>query len=55
MKMKKKGAIEFSMTTIIVIALSVTMLVFGMIFVRNIVCGAIILTDKVTESATNEI
>ncbi len=43
------------MTTVIIIVLGVTMLIFGMIFVRNIMCGGIILTDKITESATNEI
>ncbi len=55
MTMKKRGAIEFSMTTIIIIVLGVTMLIFGMIFVRNIMCSGIIITDKITENVENEI
>jgi len=53
--MKKRGAIAFSMTTVIIIVLGVTMLVFGMIFVRNIMCAGIVMTDKISENVENEI
>ncbi len=46
---------EFSMTTIIIIVLGVTMLIFGMIFVRNVMCSGIIITDKLTENVENEV
>jgi len=51
----KKAAIQMSTTTIIVIVLSVTLLIFGMIFVKNIMCSGIILTDKITSGVENEI
>ena len=53
--MNKKGAISFSMTTIIIIVLSITMLIFGMIFVKNIMCAGIIITDKITSGVENEV
>jgi len=51
----KKAAIEMSMGTIVVIVLSVTILIFGMIFIKNIMCSGIVLTDKVDENVANEL
>ena len=51
----KKAAIEMSMTTIIVIVLSLTLLIFGFVFVRSIMCTAIGLTDSVGDKAKDEI
>lgn len=53
--MEKKAAIQMSTTTIIVIVLSVALLIFGMIFVKNIMCSGIVLTDKITSGVENEI
>lgn len=51
----KKAAIEMSMGTVVVIVLSVTILIFGMIFIKNIMCAGIVMTDKIDEKVTNEI
>ncbi|MBU3907197.1 MAG: hypothetical protein KKA64_03010 [Nanoarchaeota archaeon] len=53
--MNKKGAMEFSITTIIVIVLAVTLLVFGMIFVRNVMCAGITITDQIDVSLKNQL
>lgn len=54
-KMSKKAAIEMSMSTVVVIVLSVTILIFGMIFVKNIMCSGISLTDEIDEKLMTEI
>lgn len=54
-KFSKKAAIEMSMGTVVVIVLSVTILIFGMIFVKNIMCAGIVMTDQIDERVTNEI
>ena len=36
----KKGAIELSMTTIIVVVLSLALLIMGFVLIRNIMCGS---------------
>ena len=51
----KRAAIEMSTTTIVVIVLSVSLLIFGMIFIKNIMCSGINLTNKITEGVENEI
>jgi len=51
----KKGAIELSMTTIIVIVLGVTMLILGLVFVRNIFQRTATLTEEAFENAEKEI
>jgi hypothetical protein len=53
--MDKKGAIEFSMTTIIIVVLSVTILIFAGIFVKKIMCSGIVMTDKITKGVEDEI
>jgi len=54
-KFSKKASIEMSMGTIVVIVLSVTILIFGMIFIKNIMCSGIIMTNQIDEKVSNEI
>ncbi len=51
----KKGAIELSIGTIVIIVLSLTMLILGMVLVRSIMCGAIGLTTETNTKAKAEI
>ena len=51
----KKGAIELSMTTIIVIVLGVTLLILGLVFVRNIFGKTDQLALQAFEQAEKEI
>lgn len=51
----KKGAIELSMTTIIVIVLGVTLLILGLAFVRSIFQKTTGLADEAFSSAEKEI
>lgn len=54
-KMSKKAAIEMSMTTIVVIVLSVTILIFGMIFIKNIMCSGVSIVNGLDEKIQNEV
>jgi hypothetical protein len=51
----RKAAIEMSMGTIIVIVLSISLLIFGMIFVRSVMCSGIIMTEEISSNVQNEI
>ncbi|MBU2523470.1 MAG: hypothetical protein KKE23_04260 [Nanoarchaeota archaeon] len=51
----KKGAIELSMTTVVVIVLSMTMLVLGLVLVRSIFTGATELVDITNEKTKAQI
>jgi len=51
----KSGAIEMSISTIVVIVIAVTMLVFGIVFVKGIMCSSIALTSSVSDNAQKEI
>lgn len=51
----KRGAIELSVGTIVIIVLGVSMLILGMILVRNIMCGALGLTGDVNEKVKSEL
>jgi len=51
----KKGAIEMSMTTIVVVVLAMSMLILGMVLVRNIMCGAMGLTTDINTKVTSQI
>ena len=53
--MKKKGAIEMSIGTIVIIVIAITMLIFGIVFVRSIMCSAISLTGDVNDNVKGEI
>ena len=46
---KKRGAIELSMTTIVVVVLSLTLLIMGFVLVRSIMCGAIGISGNIAD------
>lgn len=52
---EKRAAMEMSMGTIVTIVLLLSVLILGLIFVRNIMCSGIVLTDKITAGVENEI
>ncbi len=51
----KKAAMEMSMGTIVTIVLLVSVLILGLIFVRNIMCSGIAISDDITDSVKGEI
>ena len=51
----KRAALELSVSTIVVIVLGVTMLIIGMVLVRNIMCGALGLTGDINSKVQSEI
>lgn len=51
----KRAALELSVGTIVVIVLGVTMLIIGMVLVRNIMCGALGLTSDINSKVRGEI
>ena len=53
--MKKRGALELSVGTMIIIVLALTMLILGMIFVRSIMCSGIVLTEEISRCVENEV
>jgi hypothetical protein len=54
-KKSKKGAVELSVGTIVIIVIAITMLVFGIVFVRSIMCSAINISDELGKNAEKEI
>jgi len=55
MKLNKKGAMELSVGTIVVIVLAMTMLILGIVFIRTIMCGAIGLTGEMNKKVEGEL
>jgi len=53
--MKKKGAIELSIGTIVIIVLAMSMLILGLVLVKNIFGGATNLVDLNNQQITEEI
>src|SRR3989344_8080958 len=51
----KKAAIEMSMGTIIILVLGVSMLILGMILIRNIMCSGLQITKDISAGVKNEI
>lgn len=51
----KKGALELSIGTIVIIVIAMVMLIMGIVLVRQVMCAGIQLTDRVTSSTENEI
>ncbi|MEK6895990.1 MAG: hypothetical protein AABX12_00825 [Nanoarchaeota archaeon] len=51
----KRAALELSVGTIVVLVLGVTMLIIGMVLVRNIMCGALGLTSDINSKVRGEI
>jgi len=52
---RKRGALEMSIGTIVIMVIAVTMLILGIVFVRSIMCSGIQMTDKLNEGVMNEI
>ncbi len=53
--MSRRGAIELSIGTVIIIALALAMLILGLIFVNKAMCGAIRGIDDINEKTRSEI
>jgi hypothetical protein len=53
--MEKKAALEMSIGTIVIIVIAVTMLILGIVFVRNVICVAIGLTGDLNTKVTGQI
>lgn len=51
----KKAAIELSIGTIVIIVISLTMLILGIVLVRSIMCGAIGLTGDLNSRVKGEV
>jgi hypothetical protein len=49
------GAIELSMTTIVIIVISIIVLIFGIIFAKNIMCSGIRVTDQIDTAVKNQL
>jgi len=54
-KLGKRGAIELSMTTVIVVVLSLTLLIMGFVLIRNIMCGAVTLTQDINDRVKEQV
>ncbi len=55
MTMNKRGGMELSMTTIVIIVISIIILIFGIIFGRNIMCSGIRVTDQIDTAVKNQL
>jgi len=53
--MKKRGAVELSVSTIVIIVLAMIMLILGIVLVRSIMCGAVGLTGELNTKIRGEI
>ncbi len=51
----KKAAMELSIGTIVIIVLAMSMLIFGLILIRNIFAGGTSAIDSINDQVTNEI
>lgn len=51
----KKAALELAVGTIVIIVIAVTMLILGIVLVRNIMCGAMGLTIDINDKVKGEI
>jgi hypothetical protein len=54
-KRSKQGAMEMTMGTIVTIVLLVSVLIFGLIFTRSIMCKSILITDDITAAVEGQI
>lgn len=54
-KTNKRAAIELSLSTLVVIVLSVALLILGIVFIRNLMCSGIQMTENVDKSVTNQL
>ena len=53
--MNKRGALELSIGTIVIIVLAMTLLILGMVLIRKIMCSGIVLIEQVDTGLENEI
>jgi hypothetical protein len=51
----KKAAFEMSITTIVILVIALSMLIFGLIFVRNMMCSGMNIMTDVTKGTQKEI
>jgi MFS family permease len=54
-KVNKKGAMELSIGTVVVIVIAITMLILGIVLVRSIMCSAVGLTGDLDNRIKGEI
>lgn len=54
-RIKKKGAMELSISTIVIIVIALTMLILGIVLVKSIMCSAIKLTSGASSAAQKEV
>ncbi len=54
-KLKKRGAFELSMTTVVILVIAMVMLALGLVMVRRIMCGAIGLTSTINQKIHDKI
>lgn len=55
MRMNKRGGMELSMSTIVIIVIAIIVLIFGIIFGRNIMCSGIRATDQIDTAVKNQL
>ena len=53
MKLRKKGAIELSIGTIVIIVLAMSMLILGIILIKNIFSGSTNAVDDINKGVIN--
>lgn len=51
----KRGALELSIGTIVIIVIAMTMLILGIVLVQQVMCAGIIITDQVTTETESQI
>ncbi len=51
----RRGALELSIGTIVIIVIAITMLILGIVFVRNTMCGALGLTGDLNDKVKGEV
>jgi hypothetical protein len=51
----KRGAFELSLTTIVVLVIAVVMLILGLIFIKKIMCGGMLIAEETLQGARNQI
>ena len=53
--MNKRGAIELTLGTIVIIVLAVTMLILGIVFVKSIMCSGIVISEELSTGVKNQV
>lgn len=55
MMLRKGGALELSVGTVVILVLGITMLIMGMVVTRSVMCGALGLTGDVNSKVRGEL